>query len=316
MQRPAPKTASASRITGTVRLQRPGQTGTAKARDLQRDVGARRDLFQSAPPAREASGVRSAWQAGMVEDDGRGREVPGERGGGVEMPPGRLQVEGQAVALQQGHSLAARPDRPSSPGAPRRASSGEGRGARLVPTPPHRGERQLAPPRTSAASARSSQAWAMQAEGSPSRTATSVSQRVSPTGSAGVPLGLAMDRADDLEAGRVAAVIRRQVGPAQGRVIPVSKRDWLRVAEPWMIVALEIPDMMVRIDDRAGVAHRRRPSVGPRPAPRCIIPPWRTDPVDLACPPSQGAALHASLGSSRVAGQPCRAEKTSVEDMP
>src|SRR3712207_7703892 len=44
-----------------------------------------------------------------------------------------------------------------------------------------------------------------------------------------IPLRLDMNRLHDVEAGAVAAIVRRQVGAPQGAVIAIAERDLLRV---------------------------------------------------------------------------------------
>src|SRR4051794_5332430 len=59
-----------------------------------------------AAPTGETFGAALGWQAGVIEDDHRSGKVSGEFGGRVEMPPRRLQVEGEAVPGEKAVAIA------------------------------------------------------------------------------------------------------------------------------------------------------------------------------------------------------------------
>ena len=122
--------------------------------------------------------------------------------------------------------------------------------------------RAACPASTSAASARSSQACATTALGSPCSAAIASTQRVSASGVVGIPLGLDIDGLDDVEAGAVAAVVRRHVAAPEARIVAVAERDRLRIAEPGVVVARQVPEMLVRVDDRQLVARFHGRSAG------------------------------------------------------
>ena len=71
---------------------------------------------------------------------------------------------------------------------------------------------------------------------------------------AAVALGLHVHGGDDIVQRRVAAVLRRQVGPAQGGV--VAHVGMLPTGEPRIAqLALEVPEVVVGIDDGQVVVH-------------------------------------------------------------
>ena len=69
-------------------------------------------------------------------------------------------------------------------------------------------------------------------------------------GIARVPLGLDVDSLDDVEGARVAAVVVGKVGAPDGGVVAVAERDHRLIDEPGMRPESEVPEMMVRVDDR------------------------------------------------------------------
>ena len=74
-----------------------------------------------------------------------------------------------------------------------------------------------------------------------------------------VELGLDMYGGDDVVQGGIGPEIRRQIVAADRAVVAVAERDRPRVAEPRVVVMVEVPEMLVRIDDRqAGGEHGTR----------------------------------------------------------
>ena len=47
----------------------------------------------------------------------------------------------------------------------------------------------------------------------------------------------------------VASIVRWEIGFSQRAVVTIAKRDRLRVAEPRIVIALHVPEMLVRVDD-------------------------------------------------------------------
>ena len=102
MQRSTPKIAIVSRTIRPLASTVHGLARLPEARDLDRDVRARRRASPSPRASRRGpSALRSARQAGVVQDDLRLRKIARQRCRLAEMPPGRLQVERQAVLLEQ-----------------------------------------------------------------------------------------------------------------------------------------------------------------------------------------------------------------------
>ena len=80
----------------------PRLAGEAQAGDLQRHVGPFGEAGQGRAPGGQTFGAAVGRQPRVVEDQLGGREVPRQATGFVEIPPGRLQVEVQAVVLVAG----------------------------------------------------------------------------------------------------------------------------------------------------------------------------------------------------------------------
>lgn len=68
-------------------------------------------------------------------------------------------------------------------------------------------------------------------------------------GSLAVPFRLYVNRSDDPVPRRVSTIIRREIGAPQGAVIAISERDRFWIAEPGMIVALEIPKVLMGVNN-------------------------------------------------------------------
>jgi hypothetical protein len=64
-----------------------------------------------------------------------------------------------------------------------------------------------------------------------------------------VPLGLDVHGLDDVVPGRVAQIVARQIAAPQGAVVAVAERDRGLVAQPRQVVALEVPEVLVGVDD-------------------------------------------------------------------
>jgi hypothetical protein len=64
-----------------------------------------------------------------------------------------------------------------------------------------------------------------------------------------IPLRLHIDRSNHIECRRVPSVVLRKVVRADCPVVSVAERDGRLVAQPRMIVVLQIPEVMVGIDD-------------------------------------------------------------------
>ena len=77
-----------------------------------------------------------------------------------------------------------------------------------------------------------------------------------------------MDGRDDIVAGGVAAVVRRQVVPAERRIVAEEETAMrLRVVEPGIAERAQVPEMVVGVDDRqVGVGHVGLPAGGAHPA--------------------------------------------------
>ena len=116
--------------------------------------------------------------------------------------------------------------------------------------------------RISSALGVSIQAWATMALGMPWRAAISLSHRRLGDLLAAVALGLHVHGGDDIVQRRVAAILLGQVGSAQRRI--VAHVGMLAAGEPGIAQpALEVPEMMMGIDDGQVVVHSGR-------APRCV----------------------------------------------
>ncbi len=136
------------------------------------------------------------------------------------------------------------------PRAPRSAASGLAAERGLWRMPRTSGRAAWAA-RTAATSSRSSHACATHAVGrpcdrrkllEPSRLADRVAR---------IPLRLHVHRHGRTVFPGVAQVVRRQVALADRAVVPVAKRNRVSIAEPRIVVALEIPEVLMGIDDRS-----------------------------------------------------------------
>ena len=78
----------------------------------------------------------------------------------------------------------------------------------------------------------------------------SCSHLVSPTGSRRIPLRLDVHGPDHVVPGRIAEIVARQIVAAERAVVAVAERDRRLVAEPRQVVALEVPEMLMGVDDR------------------------------------------------------------------
>ena len=138
-----------------------------------------------------------------------------------------------------------------------------------------------------------------------------------------IPLRLDVHGLDHVVPGRIAQIIAWQVVAAQGAVIAVAERDHLLVAQPWQVVALQVPEMLMGVDD-GQISHgaallrlianwRRSPalssmsSIGPRTATRAQIP-LPALPAVRAEPPRRQA------GASEVASHDRYARLAAVWD--
>ena len=65
--------------------------------------------------------------------------------------------------------------------------------------------------------------------------------------------------ADHVVSGRIVQIVAGQVVAAQGAVSAVAERDHLLVAQPWQIVALQVPEMLMGVDD-GQISHGGRPT--------------------------------------------------------
>ena len=83
-----------------------------------------------------------------------------------------------------------------------------------------------------------------------------------------VAFRLDMDGGDDIVAGGVAAVVRRQVVPAERGVVAEEEPAMrLRVVEPGIAERAQVPEMVVGIDDRqVGIGHGGLPAGSLHPA--------------------------------------------------
>ena len=177
-------------------------------------------------------------------------------GGSVEMPPRRLQIVREAVALKQ--CIAAPPGFVvhGARGAALRIG-GRGRRRRLVTDAAH--QRVLGMRRQHLGNV-----CAMRLGMPDERVRESVRgvHLREPArlggGIAPLPLGLHVHGLDDVEASAVAPVVGRQVVALQRRVVAVAERNWLGILQPRIGIAAEIPKMVMRVDDRefAFVRHR------------------------------------------------------------
>lgn len=71
-----------------------------------------------------------------------------------------------------------------------------------------------------------------------------------------VPFGFDVDRLDRREAAGVARQIGRQVVAFQRRIVAVAKGNWLLVLQPRVRVVPQVPEMLVRIDERLVEFHQ------------------------------------------------------------
>ena len=187
-------------------------------------------------------------QAGVIDDDGRGREVAGELGRGIEVPPGRLQVEVELVPFEQGEPLP--PARTIHRA--RRAAPGvlpTRRSLRLVAHAPHQWERRLLGQHLAHVRAVEPGLGDHGAGEAVPRSRLVHPARLA-DGIARVPLGLDVDSLDDVEGARVAAVVVGKVCAPDGGVVAVAERDHRLIDEPGMRPESEVPEMMMRVDDR------------------------------------------------------------------
>ena len=191
----------------------------------------------------------------MVDDDLRAGKVARQIGRGVEVPPRRLQIEGQAVPVQG--RVAAPPARVvhrtgfAAPRLGRRSrrtglvpdAAGEG----ALGLPGDRVGRRLAVER--------------RVGDDPAREAVTGGDRFEPSRfrhrRGPVPLGLDMDRAEDAVARRVRAVVGREIVAPEGAVVAIPERDGFGVAEPGVVVSVQVPEVLVSVDDRqiTGLGH-------------------------------------------------------------
>ena len=72
-----------------------------------------------------------------------------------------------------------------------------------------------------------------------------------------VAFRLDMDGRDDIVAGGVAAIVRRQVVPPERRIVAEEETAMrLRAVEPGIAKRVQVPEMVVGVDDRqVGVGH-------------------------------------------------------------
>ena len=66
----------------------------------------------------------------------------------------------------------------------------------------------------------------------------------------GVPQRILVHGLDDVQPGRVAQIVRRQVVALERGVVAVAEVDGLRIAQPGVIIARQVPEMLMRVDDR------------------------------------------------------------------
>ncbi|KAF0226529.1 MAG: hypothetical protein FD175_3020 [Beijerinckiaceae bacterium] len=79
-----------------------------------------------------------------------------------------------------------------------------------------------------------------------------------PQGVGRVPLRLDIDTASERERCGIGAEIRRTVAPPDGGIIAVTERDQRFLPQPGVIVGDGVPDVMMRVDDRAADNRRGR----------------------------------------------------------
>ena len=72
-----------------------------------------------------------------------------------------------------------------------------------------------------------------------------------------IPFRLDVHGADDAMAAGVGAIVRRQVGAAERAVVAVAEHHRL-ILQPGIGVALEVPEMLVRVDNGEIVVVRHR----------------------------------------------------------
>ena len=63
-----------------------------------------------------------------------------------------------------------------------------------------------------------------------------------------IPLGLEIDRLNDVVAARIGQIVGRQIGTTDRRVVSVAERDQRAIAEPRIVVMDRVPEMDMRID--------------------------------------------------------------------
>ncbi len=241
-----------------VGFDRPRLARLAEARDLDRGIRAGGERRHRGAPAGQAFRAAVGGQAGVVEDDPGLRKVARQRSRLLEVPPGRLQVERQPILCEQGEA--------ALPGGvahrPRRVflhSIRRGGRSRLVADAADAWERDMAREHrfdlgiveAPAGDDAVREAFRGDHLGEPAALADRVAR---------VPLGLDEDRLDDVMPGSVAEVVGRHVVAPERAVVAIAERDRLGIAQPRQIVAREIPEVLVRIDDRQ-VGHLKSPGL-------------------------------------------------------
>ncbi len=93
------------------------------------------------------------------------------------------------------------------------------------------------------------------------RPAVTLGNRADPArladGIGGIPFGLHVNRGHDVESGAIASIVFGKIAASNRPIVAIAKRNRRFVAKPWMVVALQIPQMEVRIDDCDARARRR-----------------------------------------------------------
>ncbi len=239
----------------------PGLPLEADAGDLDRHLRRRRDELERTAPAREPLCAAVRGQERVIDDNRRLR-MPGDQVHELgRMPPRRLQLEVQAMARQQ--RIASLPLRIGH-GArgPLFDTVGRGRRCRLMSYAPHQREGSVAGQHVLNVAAIEEGAGNMSGRRTVGRGDLAHPAALG-DGIGFVPLSLHRHRGDDAMTRRDRPVVGRQKVSLERRVVAIAERDHRLVAEPGVVVPVEIPEVMMGIDDR-DIAIRHGPrSVSP-----------------------------------------------------
>ena len=201
-------------------------------------------------PAGQSLGAAVGRQPGVIDDDRRRRKIGGKLSRRVEMPPRRLQIVGHSEPLKQRVALA-----PSGIVHRARRAAFDIAHAhcrrRLVADAAH--QRALGVPGQHLRDIGTTRLGMTDAG---ARQAIVAGHRLDPARFrhriGAIPFGFHVHGLGDAEAGAVATVIVRQVVALERRIIAVAKWDRDRIAEPGIIIAVEVPEVLVGIDNGNG----------------------------------------------------------------